>query len=186
MLHIRIGSTPQPADTPQTPQFRAGKMTRLIILFALFLFACAKPGAPNPPVATPDAAPAPVGEKFDVLNSDAVLAGLKASQLPVVKEVAYTDVTDDNHLLGRPHQYVSKINFEDQRIAKPKSTLNNTIESFTSAEDLENRRAYIESISKKVPLFAQYMYVHKNILLRLSFDLTPAQAKEYEAALRTL
>lgn len=159
-------------------------MRSFLIVFVMLSVGCSKQSPPHVP--SPLTKPTPVLERFDSLTAETVVQALKVAKVPVVKEVVYTDATDQNHLLGRPHQYTSKISFEDNRIMQPKQSLNNTIEAFTSAEDLENRRAYVESIGKKVPLFAQYMFVHKNVLLRLGFDLTPNQAKEYERVLNSL
>jgi hypothetical protein len=46
----------------------------------------------------------------------AVLRSLKSAGLPVEAYVNYTAATDGNHLLGRPGQYVHKVNFRDTRL----------------------------------------------------------------------
>jgi len=61
-----------------------------------------------------------------------------------------------------------------------------TVEVFASTEDLENRRKYVESVTKTMSPLAEYQYVHKNTLLRLNHKLTPQQAAEYEKVLKSL
>lgn len=56
------------------------------------------------------------------------------------------------------------------------------VEVFAEAGDAEERSEYIQSITEGGVL-AEYNYVEGPVLLRLSQQLTPTQAKEYEAAL---
>jgi hypothetical protein len=115
-----------------------------------------------------------------------VMAGLEAAGLPVGNSVEYTADTDTNKLLGRPGQYIGKVNFEDTRIDDDTANLDDSIEVFANDTDLQNRLNYTKSISSQMPMFAQYSYSHKNILLRLDKALTPEQAAEYEKALNNL
>ncbi len=104
--------------------------------------------------------------------------------LPVENIIEYTEETDPNGLLGRPNQYISKVNFADNRIEQYDASdpLGGTIEVFESKENLESRKSYIEDISGAGLGGEQYMYVSADglSLLRLEFDLTPDQAGEYE------
>lgn len=116
-----------------------------------------------------------------------VLQAFRAADLPLDEVVIYTEETDPNALLGRPHQYTQKASWDDRR-ADPtirKQRLM-TVEVFASAEDLEQRRRYVEAITSSASVFAEYQYVHQNALLRLHHALTPKQAREYESALKTL
>ncbi len=61
-----------------------------------------------------------------------------------------------------------------------------TIEIFDDIETLEKRKKYIEEIGKSAPMFTQYQYSHKNVLIRLDKELTPPQAAEYEKILKSL
>lgn len=104
--------------------------------------------------------------------------------------------TDPNKLLGRPSQYIAKMNFNDKRIEPSKAEKQSlkemelsfndcTVEIFTNSEELETRRKYIAAFAKH-GIFAQYIYVNKNALLRLDKKLTPEQAKEYETVFKSL
>jgi hypothetical protein len=102
--------------------------------------------------------------------------------IPTGKIVVYTADTDVNKLLGRPNQYISKANFADNRIDQfdENDPDGGTIETFNNSKDLQARKAYIESVEKLLYPEIEYMFVNGNYLLRLSRELTPEQAKEYE------
>lgn len=106
--------------------------------------------------------------------------------LPVENIIEYTDETDVNGLLGRPNQYISKVNFADNRIEQYDTSdpLGGTVEVFESKKNLESRKTYIEDIFNTGLSSEQYIYVSDDglALLRLEFDLTPEQASEYEKA----
>jgi hypothetical protein len=124
---------------------------------------------------------------IELLTSEAVLNAFSSANLPLHNIVIYTDETDPNRLLGRPNQYVRKINFADTRAKNVAAEKNpNSIEIFSNLDDLEDRRRYTEAISKSGGPFAQYIYSHKNVLLRLSHDLLPKDAAEYESILKSL
>jgi hypothetical protein len=116
-----------------------------------------------------------------------VLRSLKGAGLPIGAYVNYTAGTDENHLLGRPGQYVSKVNFRDTRLKKPATAFDidgrGSIETFGSEGDAKTRYGYVHTISSGSPLFAEYEYRDGTVLLRLSHYLTPNQAAEYKRAL---
>lgn len=117
-----------------------------------------------------------------------VLQAFKDAGLPLGRVEEYTAETDPNELLGRPNRYTGKFNFEDTRQAAPESeTLTGgTVEVFDNKKDLDARKTYIEGVTKNLPTFQQYIYVNKNIMLRIDYALTPEQAKEYETVLNNL
>ncbi len=133
-------------------------------------------------VAQPSPSPSP-----ELLTSETVLKGFTTAKLPIKNIEIYTEETDVNKLLGRPHQYVGKINFGDTRIKNVGSDKTpNSIEVFSTDEDLQARKTYTEGFSKSGGPFLQYIYSHKNVLLRLSHELLPKDAAEYEKILKTL
>jgi hypothetical protein len=126
------------------------------------------------------------------LNAVLVLRRLERAGLPIGSYVNYTAATDGNHLLGRPGQYVSKVNFQDKRI-DPKDALDPTditaggsIETFDNEDDAQRRYDYVHAISTGSSLFAEYEYLRGTVLFRISNILTPNQAAEYERALKTI
>jgi hypothetical protein len=125
------------------------------------------------------------------LDAEGVVLALAEAGLPVELTVVYTEESDPNNRLGRPGGYTSKAAFVDTRIDDDEVTDSSEgsieagggVEVFAEAEDAEDRSEYIQSITEEVQLLAEYNYVEGPILLRLSRQLTPTQAEEYEAAL---
>ena len=99
--------------------------------------------------------------------------------------VIYTEDTDPNHLLGRPGQYIGKLNFGDTRYKNQKAEDFATIEIFKTEAERDARYDYVDSVTKGTPFF-MYQYKHENLLMRLPHEMTPTQAKEYEAALNRM
>lgn len=105
-----------------------------------------------------------------------------------------TAATDGNHLLGRPGQYTSKIDFEDTRIKasdvqgveKGDVTRGGSIEAFANAADAQTRAKYVEAVTKSMPALNEYDYVHGTVLVRVSHLLTPDQAAAYKTAADSL
>lgn len=109
----------------------------------------------------------------------------KLKTIPTLgKVVIYTEETDPNHRLGRPGQYFAKLNFTDTRYKSEPENFG-TIEVFKTREELEERYDYVASVTKGTP-YLVYQFKHENLLMRLPQEMTPTQAKEYEAALEQM
>lgn len=149
--------------------------------------------APAAPAATevprPTATVAPTATPA-ALTGDAIAAALRASGLPAIEVIIHTADSDPNKLLGRPGQYIAKVNWKDQRVAESLGTLvaDATIEVYTDDAALKARVDYTEAISKASPLFLQYISTNpkRRATMRLPKDLTPDQAKQYETWLMAL
>ncbi|MCW7941758.1 hypothetical protein AAW14_06395 [Streptomyces hygroscopicus] len=105
-----------------------------------------------------------------------------------------TAANDGNHLLGRPNQYTSKVDFTDSRIKasdvqytkKGDVDRGGSIEVFADPTDAQARAKYIQAVTKSMPALSEYDYVHGTVLVRVSHYLTPTQAGEYKAAADSL
>jgi hypothetical protein len=115
------------------------------------------------------------------LTAAAIVAGLKAAELPVSDVVEYTAENDPNELLGRPGQYVQKVNFSDSKLEEP-SDGDGTVEVFQNQGDAKQRKEYVDSISKDMPTLGYYTYQSGPYVLRIAFAVPPARADAYEAA----
>ena len=179
---------------PATRTYRSLLAALALMLALLAVTACGLPGTrasagPITPTATATAKIANYGQ-----TADQILAGLKARGLPIGASVTYTASTDVNSLLGRPGQYIGKINFKDTRVTDSGDQGVNIdvndggtrIEVFATLTDATNRTKYVQAIATGASLFAEYDYQDGLVLLRLSKQLTPDQAQAYLAALRTL
>lgn len=142
------------------------------LLFSVFMFVgCSGKDASSAPVLS-----------SKVLTAKEITTKFKESKLPVTNVIVYNEQNDENKLLGRPGQYVSKVNFADSRIEQIDETnpKGGSIETFSNTKDLNNRKTYIETFVNSNPAFAEYLVVNDKYLLRLGRDLTPTQVEEYK------
>lgn len=118
-------------------------------------------------------------------NAKEVATALMRAKLPLVNIKELSEVTDDNHLLGRPGQYTSKLFFYDARHPKQAEGDDgeNTIEVFSNAVDAKRRHDYIADITSGVGMLTQYQILRGPVLVRLDKLVLPTEAKAYEAAL---
>ena len=122
--------------------------------------------------------------KTPTLSANEYVEKLKESDLPIGDVIVYTAENDVNKLLGRPNQYISKVNFADTTLEQydVENPAGGSVEVFESGKDVEARKAYIDSIAEASPMFAEYSYISGTALLRLNKSLTPDQAKLYSDA----
>jgi len=132
------------------------------------------------PTVSPSPSPPP--------DAGALVGVLRAKGVAIGEVQVYTADNDPNSLLGRPHQYVSKVNWHDTRIAAANFDVDGggSIETFSSSADLASRVAYVSRITQSAAIFAEYEYSSQSGLffLRVSHYLTPTQAKDYVIALQ--
>jgi hypothetical protein len=177
----------------------------LAVAMTMMLSACggSTPGASSPTTtavvkvsptltSTPSPTPTP-GPAHAGRSAVQIVQDLKNHGLPVGISFNYTAANDVNHLLGRPGQYIGKVNFKDTRISSTDQgvdisvTDGGSVETFATTTDAKNRFAYIQKISKSgIALFAEYEYLDGLAILRVSAQLTPDQAAKHEAALKAL
>lgn len=147
--------------------------------------ACSSTSASSTNSATSSVVQSAPENKATVLSAEDVVKQLKNSGLPIDNIIVYNSDNDVNKLLGRPNQYISKVNFADTTVEQGNDKANpvgGSIETFNNAEDLKARKDYCESISKASPMFAQYYYASGNYLLRIDHAISPENAKKYEDA----
>jgi hypothetical protein len=122
------------------------------------------------------------------LTAAEVVEGLRASGLPIGAVTVYDASTDPNEQLGRPGQYTSKATFADTRIGTVVDGVGDggDIEAFDDQAALMKRADYLSGFADSPPIGGWYQYTAGNVILRVSFTLTPDQAAQYEAALQAL
>jgi hypothetical protein len=154
--------------------------------------AAATPGAPtqpqtspaaptqNPrPAATRPAGPTPeAGDAVKEIFDAAIVGSLKGSGLPLSAIQALTAETDPEKLLGKPGQYSSKIAFKDNRTARAEGA----VEVFPDEPALKGRADRLEAMARQNPQLAKWIYssASTRMLVHVTKDLTPAQAKAYQ------
>lgn len=121
-----------------------------------------------------------------------LIAKFKTAGLPVASTYTFTAENDPNHLLGRPNGYVAKMAWTDSRIKASDPGANDSpggvggggsIEQYPDHGGAKSRARYIQSAEKALPMMGtEYDYVVGNALVRVSSQLTPAQAEAYKKA----
>ena len=116
------------------------------------------------------------------MTAEQLVTKMQEAGLPIDGVIVYDEKTDPNKLLGRPNQYPSKTNFADTRLDQtdPENPNGGTIEVFNNSSDLEKRKKHNEMVMEQYPVFTEYLFVHDNYIIRLSYDLTKDQAEEYK------
>jgi hypothetical protein len=125
---------------------------------------------------------------------------LAAAVPAVALTVTYTETTDPNSKMGRPHQYVSKTAFTDSRVNKnPKAkaeaggrpdaiSYGGTVEVFSNDADAKAWVDGIDKMGQAVSGFVtpDYLLRQGRYVIRASDLLTPAQVGGYKAVLAKL
>jgi len=129
--------------------------------------------------------------KIDITNmaAEEIVNAFKDAGFPIDNVLVYDEETDPNALLGRPNQYISKVNFADTRIEQwddEENPVGGSVEVFENTADAEARYEYINALSSSSSMFVQYLYLYKNVFLRIDKDLTPDQAAAYESGFEAL
>lgn len=130
------------------------------------------------------------------MDAAGIVAKLSKAIPTVQLTVTYDPATDPNKRMGRPHQYTSKVMFDDSRVssnpkagerAKDRNDIpyGGTAEVFAAPEDAEAWVKYIDGLSKAAGgvLQPDYYYRSGAVVLRVSYLLTPTQAQEYQKAI---
>ena len=167
---------------------RHTRTATLVVAGLLALTACS--GSDDTSSSTEAGQSAADSKQAAPVDAKQVIASLAEKISSAKPATVYTAATDPNNLLGRPGGYTSKADFTDDR-AKPKldDEVQNggSVEVFDDPAAAEDRAKSIADILKAAKIFGtEYHYVNGGVLLRVSGALTPDQAAEYEAALKTL
>lgn len=173
-----------------------------LIAAGLLLAGCSSstkstPDEPGITTTTKAAAAAPATHAD--IDAPAILTRLKAV-IPGIRQTArYTAITDPNGKLGRPHQYVSKLQFADPRVDKAKAkeeadgdptdlAFGGTVEVFANDADAKSWVTYVDKIGQTVGglITPDYLLRQDRYVIRASHLLTPTQADQYKAVLAKL
>jgi len=107
-----------------------------------------------------------------------------AAGLPLLSVFEYDEYTCPNGLLGRPNQYIERIDWRDSRHSEENESA--SIEVFANSRDMQLRKEHIESVWEAMPLLRQHLYYNDNMLLRLPLSFSSATADEYESIFNSL
>lgn len=125
-------------------------------------------------------------------TAEDIIKAFSDAGIPVTDVAVYNEKTDPNEKLGKPNQYTSKANFNDERIKKEtednteKTPDGGTVEVFGNKKDADTRREYLENIYESMPFMSEHIFQKDAILVRVNMSLTAEQAQEYENVLKAL
>ena len=118
--------------------------------------------------------------KQEKLKVSEVVKAFKEAKLPLRELEFFTAVSDPQKLLGKPNQYTEKASW------RTTEKIVHAVEGFASENDLQARKTAIEAAAKSATSSAEYVYAHKNILLRIHHEMIPETAAKFEQALKSL
>lgn len=135
--------------------------------------------------APPSTSPTPTPTPEEVHTAASVAETIAASV--DVRTVTITEDNDPNDLIGRPNGYVAAVVLKDGRVADCGSDLGvdcgATLEEWPDAAAAKKRSDYIQDIlAGSSMLGSEYHYFVGAVLVRVTGELKPSQAAEYEAA----
>ncbi len=116
-----------------------------------------------------------------------VASQIKSEVSDATETVEITEDNDPNDMIGRPNGYEAATALKDGRVDDCGDDLGvdcgATVEEWDDAEAAQDRSDYIQGLPEDSPLLgSEYHYVVENVLVRVTGDLTPSEAEEYEAA----
>lgn len=139
-----------------------------------------KPTAGTSSTGAPEASEAPEEEVSAESVAALIAAAVDVTTVPI------TEDNDPNDLLGRPNGYVAATVIKDSRLADCGDDLGvdcgATVEEWPDAEAAKVRADFIAALQKDSPILgSEYHYLNGPVLVRVSGELKPSEAKEYEA-----
>lgn len=167
----------------------AAAVATVILLAGCSTVSSTPKAAPGGPASASSQASAPAPSKA-AADAAGAFATISAAVPTAKLGGTVTAESDPNHLLGRPHQYTSKITFTDSRIPTTDTDglkaddlqRGGSIETFATPADAKTRHDYIQAATSTIPALTEYGYLHGTTLIRVSRLLAPAQAGDYEKA----
>jgi hypothetical protein len=151
--------------------------------------------------AAPPALAAPTSQAPKVYQGTAAAAGAGMhSAIPEISQViTITDANDGNHMIGRAGGYVGAVVFVDTRTRNDENyepcdvdhpdtdACGATVEEWPTAADAEQRKAYIATIEKSMPIVGhEWLTTRGNLLLRVGAQLPQTAATQYTDAFTRL
>jgi hypothetical protein len=111
---------------------------------------------------------------------------LKEKVTTITKTVTITEDNDPNDTIGRPGSYEQAVSVYDARVTCESEldiSCGAKIEVFSGSAAAKKRRDYIQGIVMQTSgLLTEYDYLDGRVLLRVSGELKPSEAEDYENA----
>ncbi|WP_445337228.1 hypothetical protein [Clavibacter sp. CFBP 8614] len=142
------------------------------------------PSAPasEGPAPTPTPTPSPTPD----LTAFGIASAIKEGVASSGDIVQITEDNDPNNVIGRPTGYVDAATLYDSRVSCDElgAECGASIEIWSDGAAAQARMDYIQGIlASTTALGTEYDYVRGNAIVRVTGELKPSQATEYESAI---
>lgn len=118
--------------------------------------------------------------KSDELKVAEVISAFRAAKMPLNQLEFFNAASDPDKKLGQPNQYSGKA------VWQTTEKMHHFVEQFDDEADLQAARAELEKTNKTGTSNADFIYAHKNILVRIDHAMVPETAAKFEQILKTL
>jgi hypothetical protein len=129
--------------------------------------------------------PTPTPEPVDT-SASAIASAIKAAVASSGDIVQITEDNDPNNVIGRPTGYVDAATLYDSRVSCDElgAECGASVEIWGDPAAAQARMDYIQGIlGSTTVLGTEYDYVRGNAIIRVTGELKPSEAAEYEAAI---
>lgn len=143
------------------------------------------------PAVTSSSSPSRSPSPISAMNATRI-ANVIRKKVPGIRRLTViTEDNDANNLIGRPGGYTSAAvltdRFGDTSDSEPGVAWGATVEIFPTQTAAQERKDYIQSVLTSSPMLGtEYDYVSDNALLRVTGEIKPSRARQYESALRSI
>lgn len=111
------------------------------------------------------------------LKVNDVVKAFQTARMPLNQLDFYNAATDPDKMLGKPNQYTEKV------VWQTKETMKHAVETFANDADVQARKKVLEADKK---FSGDFIYTHKNVLLRINKEMVPETAAKFEQILKAM
>lgn len=168
----------------------ASALPLLALMLTLSVSGCSAESAEpdialTPSAVEPSPTPTPTLEPVDT-SASAIAFAIKTAVPSSGDIVQITEDNDPNNVIGRPTGYVDAATLYDSRVSCDElgAECGASIEIWGDAAAAQARMDYVQGIlGSTTVLGTEYDYVRGNAIIRVTGELKPSEAAEYEAAI---
>jgi len=119
-------------------------------------------------------------------TAQGVAESIQATIPEAIELIELNENNDPNNLIGRPNGYIAANVLVDSRLPRcetPGADCGAMIEQWSDQASAQERSDYIQSMLREMPMLGQeWNTVNGGLLLRVTGELKPSEAKQYETA----
>lgn len=123
--------------------------------------------------------------EIDTIQARELVEAFQKEGLPIGNIIEYQAENDPNGLLGKEHEYIQKVDFEDTTLEDQRNAIGligGTIEIFANINDANIRYTYLDTIIHSSNS-DDYLFLYNHVLVRLDGAMSQEHAHQYESVL---